>query len=217
MTRRNRVRLVLACTAMFAVGAAAWMAQEQTAQAADHNDPSGRVGNQEPEDIADLYAWHSADGTTMTVVLTFGGPTAPAADQMGAYDPDVLYGIHYDTTGDGMADGQSWIRFAQNDLGDWGVEVTGLPGEAADSPVVGAVETTIDAPNGGKVFTGLRDDPFFFDLAGFLATLNTGTLSFTGADSFAGMNATAIVLEFPVAAVAGVSQTVSVWATTSRI
>lgn len=217
MIWRNKLRLVMACAAMFAVGATAWFAQEQPAKAADHNDPSGRVGNQEPEDIADLYAWHSADASTMTVVLTFGGPVAPVAGQMGAYDPDVLYTIHYDTNGDGVDEGQTYIRFAQNDLGDWGVEVTGLPGEATDAPVMGAVESVIDAPNGAKVFTGLRDDPFFFDLAGFLATATTGTLSFTGADSFAGMNATAIVLEFPVTAVTGISTNVSIWASSARI
>lgn len=217
MTRRNGARLVLACAAMFAVGVGAWMVEEKPAEAADHNDPSTRVGNQEPEDIADLYAWHSTDGSTMTIVLTFGGPVAPVAGQAGAYDADVLYGIHYDTNGDGTPEGQTWVRFAQNDLGDWGVQVERLPGEATDAPVIGAVETVLDAPNGGKVFTGLRDDPFFFDLTGFLGTLGSGDLEFTGDDSFAGMNGTAIVLEFPVSELTGISDTVSVWATTSRI
>ena len=216
MIWRNKARLAMVCTAGFAVATTAWLAQDRQANAADHNDPSTRVGMQEPEDIDDLYAWHSADGSTLSIVLTFAGPVAPAADQEGTYDPDVLYGIHIDNNNDAIANIDIWARFAQNDLGDWGVQVISLPGES--DPVIGAVETTIDAPNGAKVFAGLRDDPFFFDLTGFLDTVNTGTLSFDATrDSFAGSNATALVLEVPVSAAIGAGDSLSIWATTSRL
>jgi hypothetical protein len=130
------------------------------------------------------------------------------------YDGDLLYGIHFDTDLDSVEDTSIWIRYGQDALGNWGVQVTGLPG--AGAPVVGAVEQVIAAP-GGRVWTGLRDDPFFFDLQGLEDTLNTGTISFDNTrDSLAGTNATAIVLEFDTASALGASTQARVWATTSR-
>ncbi len=216
MIWRKNARLALVCTAGFAVAATAWLAQDREAVAADHNDPSPRVGAQEAEDIDDLYAWHSADGATLTVAMTFAGPVAPVAGQTGTYDPEVLYGIHIDNTGDAVANHNIWVRYAQNDLGEWGVQVVGLPGEA--DPIVGAVEGTVMGGAGGKVFTGLRDDPFFFDLQGFIDTTTTGTLAFDGTrDGFAGSNATALVLEMPVSAAIAGGTNLSIWATSSRL
>ena len=183
--------------------------------AADHNDPPSRVGtNIDAADIADLYAWHSAD--KLTLVLTFAGPAAPAAGQAGMYDPDVLYGLHIDSNGDHQPDSEIWVRFAQNDLGAWGVQLVGLPGEAG--AVQGAVDTELNGAGGAKVWTGLRDDPFFFDLQGFTDTLNTGALSFMSTrDSFEGLNATAVVIEVPLAAALAGGTNLSLWATSSRI
>lgn len=215
MNKRIAARLGALCAAGTAVAAGLWFAQPEPANAADHNDPPARVdGQAAADDIADLYAWHGTD--TVTVVLTFAGPTAPAAGQSGNYDPDVLYTVNIDNTGDDIADISTYVRFAQNDLGDWGVQVTNLPGEAA--PVEGAVETAIDAPNGGKVWSGLADDPFFFDLTGFVTTVTTGTLSFDSTrDFFAGQNVTAVVLEMPLTAAQGAGTNLSIWSTTGRI
>ena len=68
------------------------------AYAADHLDPPDRVVLGDAADIGDLYAW-AANGS-LNVILTFGGPLAPVADQAGAYDADVLYGIHIDNDAD---------------------------------------------------------------------------------------------------------------------
>ena len=84
--------------------------------------------------------------------------------------------------------------------------------------VVGPVETEIAGDN-GKVWTGLRDDPFFFDLAGFQATVSSGTISFNPAnDFFAGSNITTIVMEVPLTAVTvdtATGKKLSIWATTA--
>lgn len=217
MNRRKIARISSLCGAGIAALGIAWFAQQHSAQAADHSDPPNRVGAAvDAADIADLYAWHSDDGQNLSVVLTFAGPVAPAADQAGMYDPDVLYGVHIDNSGSNDANFDIWVRFAQNDLGDWGVQVTNLPGEAA--PVVGPVDTTIDAPNGAKVYTGLHDDPFFFDLEGFEMTLMNGSLEFDNTrDSFAGQNVTAIVLEMPLSALSPNDESLSIWTTSSRI
>ncbi|MEL6180545.1 MAG: DUF4331 family protein [Myxococcota bacterium] len=207
-------RIVPAVVAVVAlVGAAAYFAQGQMADAADHADPPDRVAVGNSADISDIYAWHGGD--TVKVILTFAGPVPPIAEgsDVGTYDPDVMYGIHIDEDADNAADHDIWVRFGQNAAGDWGIQVEGLPGTT--EPVVGAVETTLET-DGTMVFAGLRDDPFFFDLQGFMDTVANGTLAFDAErDFFAGQNITAIVLEFPQSELG--STTFGVWATTGTI
>jgi hypothetical protein len=62
-----------------------------------------------------------------------------------------------------------------------------------------------------RVFSGLRDDPFFFDLNGFRNGLN-----FTGTDFFAGKNVTAIVVEAAAAELATNGSVLHLWAETSE-
>lgn len=216
MMRRTSARVATLCAVGAVALGAAWFANQEPARAADHTDPPSRVGTPgAATDIGDLYAWHSADQSTLTIVLTFSGPLAPVAGQMGNYDPDVLYGIHIDNNGDNAPNHDIWFRFAQNDLGEWGVQAQGVPGEAG--PIQGAVESTVNGA-GAKLWTGLRDDPFFFDLQGFQDTVMTGNLSFDSTrDSFAGANITAIVLEVPLTAALGGGTDLQIWATTATL
>lgn len=178
-------------------------------EAADHTDPPDRAGDT-AADIADIYAWHG-DGT-LKVAVTFAGLAVPG--EAATYDRDVLYGVHIDTDADQTADHDVWIRFGSNEAGDSGVMVSGLPGE--DAAVVGPVEEIIEGSSGTMVYAGLRDDPFFFDLEGFMNTLDTQSLSFDSErDSFAGTNVTAIVVEIPLDAIG--SPAFDVWGTTARI
>lgn len=186
-------------------------------QAADHTDPPPNAqGAGDSGDIGDIYAWHKGQGADqkLVTVLTFGGPAEPEVDQAGAYDADTLYTILIDNSGDHMPDLTIYARYGQNPNGDWGVQVIGLPGEPG--PVVGSVETTIQGTS-SMVWTGLRDDPFFFDLQGFGETASSGTLSFNSSrDFFAGKNITALVLEMPMAAALGAGTSINVWATTAK-
>lgn len=210
---------VAACTAALALT----ILVNSDVRAADHLDPAGGVVGGDVADIGDLYAWHTGDavGDTLTLVLTYGGPIAApdGGPKVGAYEDDVIYGIHISNDGDVATHSDVWIRFAMNDLGDWGVQVLGLPG--ASGEIQGPIETSLaDVGNPNvKVFTGLRDDPFFFDLEGFTDTLNTGALAFVNTrDSFAGQNINAIVLEMPVqSAIGGGSGPLDIWATTARL
>ena len=85
---------------------------------------------------------------------------------------------------------------------------------------------------GGKSFAGVRDDPFFFDLPGFIqfkgellkgnTTLGSpgggaGTLlgGFTGTDTFAGTNVSSIALWVPDRYLGGTGRHIGIWATTS--
>lgn len=187
-------------------------------QAADHTDPSGiAMGPGDGFDIGDFYAWH--DGTNIVTVLTFAGPSPAAADQKGTYNENVLYTINIDGDNNAMSpEHKIYVRFGKNALDEWGMQVTGMPGDAS---LVGPVETEIKGDK-GRAWVGLRDDPFFFDLEGFQKTLQMGSLEFAGLsgvpkDSFAGANITAIVMEFPIAeATGGQGGTINLWATTSK-
>jgi hypothetical protein len=188
------------------------------AQAADHLDPNTRfmeLGN--ADDIGDIYAWVTGEGAdrAVVVVLTVAGPVAPMEGQTASFSPDVLYGVHIDRDGDNVADSNIWFRFGQNSLGAWGVQVTDLPG--ATGTVVGPVGETI-TDGSAKVWAGLRDDPFFFDLQGFGTTLETGTLAFDSTrDSFAGLNISSIVAEMTLDAALAGGDGLNIWATTARI
>jgi hypothetical protein len=164
-------------------------------------------------DIADVYCWHS-DGK-LIVAVTIDGLTPPVPGQRGTYDADVLYSIHIDDSdADDEPDHDIRVRFGRNGEGEWGMKVEGLPGVA--EPIVGPVETTIAAGGGRYAFAGLRDDPFFFDLDGFKATVQSGSLSFQNTrDTFAGLNATAIVLQMNYADALGTGAG-KVWASTAR-
>ena len=179
--------------------------------AADHVDAPMAQADQ-AADITDFYAWHKDDGKIVAIVNYAG---LLEVGQSGVYDPSVVYGIHIDNNGDNEADENIWVRFGQNSQGDWGVQFSGLPGIA--DPAVGPVNTVFDAGLGTRAYAGLRDDPFFFDLDGFLATLMTGTLSFDSMnDSFAMTNVNAIIIEISTDAAAGGSNNIQMWATTRK-
>ncbi len=187
--------------------------------ASDHKDGPNTTADQ-PADITDLYAWHSTTGAgTLTTVLDVAGLRTPG--QPALYDPNVLYAIHITSTSPTnpalTTTTEIDFRFAQNAAGGWGVQAIGVPGSSG--PISGTVESTItDGPR--MLYAGLRDDPFFFDLDGFHATVMTGNLSFNhNHDTFAGTNVTAIVLQMALSDVTvGNTQTkLSLWASTGRM
>ncbi|MGE3181869.1 MAG: DUF4331 family protein [Phycisphaerae bacterium] len=183
-------------------------------RAADHMEAPGTRADLEL-DIADVYAWHNFANNRLSTVLTFDGIKAPVSGQQGSYDANALYTVNIDNTGDNVADINIYIRFGQNNAGQWGVQVQNLPG--ASGTISGAVETTLRSGAAARVYAGLFDDPFFFDLDGFNMTLDTGTLSFdSDRDTFAGSNTTAVVLDMDLASARNGSETIQVWATTAR-
>ncbi|MXO48526.1 DUF4331 domain-containing protein [Erythrobacter vulgaris] len=184
--------------------------------AADHLDPPARTDpavDSTPDraaDIADVYAWHT--DTSVIVAMTFAGPQA--TDQPATYDPDVLYSINVSNSSPRTTtDIPIRFRFGTGAMDQFGVSVTGLPG--VTGAIRGSVETELEK-DGVRVWAGLFDDPFFFDLQGFRDTLNTGTLSFDSErDFFAGQNLTAVVIEIPRDRI-DPGAPVDVWAATAR-
>jgi len=178
------------------------------ALAADHGEAPGAAADP-VADIADFYAWNT--GESMVFIVTFAGLGSTTTAPM--LDSDVLYGIHIDRDFDQVADANLWVRFGQNGAGDWGVQVTDVPGTSG--AVSGAVGTVIES-DGVKLWAGHADDPFFFDLAGFTDTLSTGDLAFTGADALAGLNVSAVAIEVDTTALVDGAARVDIWTTTGR-
>lgn len=230
MRTKNKWITALGATALVV---AAVQLQPREVTAADHAD-APLTGENPAADIADFYAWHTERGT-IVAIMTFAPLLAPGDAPV--YDSDTLYTIHIDNTADpagnpafqdNQSDIQINVRFGQNNLEEWGVQVNGLPGaddETFDGPV--GAELT----NGVATATvGLYDDPFFFDFEGFLATaanlvddaeaadIAFASLGEGGApvDFFAGLNTMAIVVEFDAAiAVDGNADNfIQMWATT---
>ena len=192
------------------IGGALALGGGATLEAADHAEAP--FASASPvADINDLYAWHDPSTNKLVTVLTvLPFNTSPLSDVL---DDDILYTIHIDNTADNLADINVYIRFGQDSLGNWGMQVENLPG--SDSAVVGPIESIVYVDQGRYVYAGLRDDPFFFDGTGFGDTLHTGDLSFDSTrDTFAGANVFAMVLEMDLAEALDGSDTLQTWATT---
>lgn len=210
--------------AVLALGGLSAFAATQIAhvEAADHLDPPARTntppaGADRAADIADVYAWHQGTGADarLVVAMSFSGPNAPVAGQAVSCDRDVLYTIHVDNDGDGVGNHNIEARFGRDSDMNCLVQFSNIPG--VTGTVVAATEHTLTR-GPVRVFAGLRDDAFFFDLQGFRETLDMAQLRFDNTrDFFAGQNTSVIVVEMPVsAAVATPVAPIRVWGTTQR-
>lgn len=212
--------------AVLALGGLSAFAATQIAhvEAADHLDPPARTnpmntppGTDRAADIADVYAWHQGEGAEarLVVAMSFAGPNAPVAGQAVSCDRDVLYTIHIDNNGDGVGEHNIEARFGRDSNMNCLVQFSNVPG--ATGTIVAATERTLTR-GPVRVFAGLRDDAFFFDLVGFQQTLAMGQLRFDNSrDFFAGQNTSVVVVEMPVsAAVATPVAPIRVWGTTQR-
>ena len=190
--------LVIGAAGIAAAGASAVLTHDRVA-AADHLDPPSRTDIRFdttpdlPADIADIYAWTSP--TALNLVFTFAGPVTGARG--GFYDPNVRYFIHISNAG--RTDDDEYTIQAQFGPGQGGngVRFDGLPG--VQGPIITPVERIATAPNGVKVFAGVRSDPFFFDVLGFRETNSTGTLAIRNTrDFFRNQNDTSLAVQVPI-------------------
>jgi len=208
--------------------------------AADHLDAPTAKHNPQI-DITDLYAFKSGGGTTLA--LNVNPLTTPANSKTARFSTNAIYQFKVDTTGDAVADIAYKVSFKDTRMTFDGKVVqtyvirraTGLQARSDDrtGTIIGMGSTTpyhshlrvANTTIGGKAFAGVRDDPFFFDLAGFITfknqllmgSTNLSTLlgGFTGTDTFAGTNVSSIALWVPDRFLGGASRHVGIWATTS--
>lgn len=173
MTARIFLLLLVACTTA------------ATLQAADHLDAPALDGMGQA-DVNDLYAFQSPNNSDNTVLIMTVNPFAGVLSPT-EFGTDIDYEIQVDNNGDAVFDQTYRATFAGSGAGQT-ISLT-RGGDALGS---GDVGQSVAIAGGGMVYAGVFDDPFFFDLIGF----NDG-FNFTGADTLAGANVSAIVLELP--------------------
>lgn len=172
-------------------------------------------------DITDVYAFLKPGDTSRSVLVLGVNPLAPALATR--FNPDAIYMINVDTDGDAVADISFRTRFSEVDAATHGQTATvhmatgalaaklndGGPaiieGAAASFDPTPVITTRGDF----RFFAGIRSDPFFFDLLGFINDLN-----FNQGDFFIDKNVFAIVLEVPNSSLGGSPGTTSIWART---
>ena len=170
-------------------------------------------------DINDVYAFQGSDASRTVLVMT----TNPAINAFGGkFGANVRYIINVDRNGDAVQDLAFVVRFDNGAPGNQHYTVTRYTGANARTLTNGVVRGTgSTAGNGmstlagdGRVFAGVRSDPFFFDLTGFVGTLfhiGTDALGDNPTDLFAGFDTNAIVIEVPDDQLGG---TIGVWGQT---
>jgi hypothetical protein len=227
-------------------------AEPSSAGAADHLDAPGLTpppgGDGIGTDLTDIYAFQSpADASKTVLIMNVNGLTTgdlanpPGPDRafgtkvpLVQGNPNVYYYFRVDSNGDAVPDVNIQVRFGQpetNGSQQMQVKILGrgddeneIEFEGRTTPF-GQAAVVNSGPSGIKAFAGRRDDPFFFNLIGFLNVLDIGGKSFVGCgaanshpetDTFKGQNVSSIVLELPSALLRGGGDSnIGVWATTN--
>ncbi len=207
----NATKLVAAVGAVLASSAAAVVGVDSSARAADHGD-SPQVREDTRADICDIYLFASPETPANTVmvmtVCPLAGITGPKLFATG-----TNYEFAIDTNGDAVEDQVYRVTFAKPDaLGHQKFTLSGPNKVKAKGTTE---DTNVTVGIGGKVFCGLRDDPFFFDLIGFKHGLAFSPT--TGHNFFAGLNVMAIVVEVPTATFGTLkNSTLGLWCRTRK-
>ncbi len=170
-------RKVAWLSASCALGAAAlavfFGARSHSASAADHLD-SATVTAEPTADLTDLFAWTNEDADKVNLVLN----VSPNAGEDAAFPTSVQYVFHVASRAAyGDEDGSETKVICQfynaENIECWAGDeyVTGNPSS----------EAGITSESGKlRVFAGLRNDPFFFELAGFNLAVSTAVAAVEG-------------------------------------
>ncbi|MGH7507340.1 MAG: DUF4331 family protein [Longimicrobiales bacterium] len=224
---RRRARLALA--GAIAVVAVAVSLRHVTA--ADHRD-SPLLSADPSADIADVYSFISpTDPDALVLVMTVSGLIPPSEAFSTFFDPAVLYQFKIDRTGDaveelviyahanGTGPGQTMRFIGPVAPNRPGTATDGIPlrGNYIGRVAVSGATPVVATFRGIKLFAGVRDDPFYFDLTQFQAIIGGQATGFRnpGVDTFAGSNVLAIAVELPMSLL-GDARQLRVWGTTSR-
>jgi Domain of unknown function (DUF4331) len=228
-------RAILAALAVTVLASAALAAVvtngPASSAAADHLDAPGLTppGGNLQLDLTDIYAWRARNGNTVLAMnvngLTAKGkrPVFASGSPAVAKTMAVTYWFRVDNNGDAAADVNIAVTFGKaNGAGvqELTVKRNGkLLVEGRTSP---GKAVTINRSGAVKAYAGLRDDPFFFDLDGFINILSMEQgKSFLGCtsprtDFFAAKNVSAIVLELPSSLLTrSGSSAIGVWSATT--
>jgi len=196
-------------------------------------------------DVNDVYAFPGASADRIVLAMTTSSPITPAQSSGAAFDPNLLYQLKIDNTGDGVEDKVIQITFSGSGTNQQ-VTVRGPVAPAqtgtmntlvsSGTSVMGATNSNLGSATGMQVFAGIRDDPFFLDLEQFFrivpdrkpvsgplsqlpdqATASSFRPAGQAVDYLRGINTLAIVLEMPAVMLTdGGTRKLGVWGTISR-
>jgi hypothetical protein len=186
---------------------------------ADHLDSPGlKSPNMDARiDITDIYAFQKPGDPSKSILILNVNPLAPTLAT--EFDPDAIYELKIDTNGDAVADIAFRINFTHVHNGNQFATVRRATGRRAARagrgghklfhrvPVSFGAQAHVETSGPYRFFAGIRSDPFFFDLLGFLAGFK-----FTGADFFLDKNVFGMVLEVPNRQALGANPKIGYWA-----
>ena len=149
-------------------------------------------------DINDVYAFPGSTEDRIAIVVTTQSPITPAGTAAARFDPNALYQIKIDNSGDGIEDLVMQFQFDDLAGGAQRVALFGPLGPTSTGPnnrvanpnpnLVGNINTNLTAGSGAtqvQLFAGPRDDPFYIDLEQFFRIIpdrrpSRGPLSMIG-------------------------------------
>lgn len=173
--------------------------------AADHNDSPAVVADP-AADINDYYVFINPNDADELIAIMTVHPFATAATQ---FSDAVIYDFWFD---DADGSDSSFIRCtfdAQQRI------TCSARGDRTVTGPTNKVNTSGDF----RVWAGVTDDPFFFDIDAFRQTVATGVPAFTdpGVDGFAGLNTLAIVVGIDRDAIDDEGVVQKTWVSSARV
>lgn len=144
------------------------------AHSSDHADTPDIAANP-GTDISDVFMFPSKE-TAGNIVLTMCvNPLITSGNiNTARFDPNVLYQFKLDNTGDAIEDVVIQAKFDNSTPQKISISGPIRPSASGSINVqekpfatTGTVNTTFTPTSGMKVFAGVREDPFFFDLERF--------------------------------------------------
>lgn len=181
------------------------------AWSADHLD-APTVKTDHRIDINDVYVFHPGSpqqDLSRTVLAMTVNPAAGVISGT-TFRPDANYELLIDTDADAKPDITLRAQFSQVESGEQDYRVHLIRGNDGNVMVRGRTNQVVQQ-DGVNTFAGLRDDPFFFDLASFNRGADFCKTGMTS-DFFLGLNGSAIVVELPTSMLG--SGPVGVWGRT---
>lgn len=170
-----------------------------------------------PLDINDVFVFkgNSAGHTVLAMTVN---PAVNLGIGPSTFAPGAEYAFNIDTNGNAKSDRRYEIHFgtpAAN--GSQGYRVVYERGDTRRQIATGRTGNSVWTSGVGS-FAGVRSDPFFFDLLGFLGSVKgEGTRRLDDgkqSDFFVGLNTLAIVIEVPDSQLGGAGRNIGVWGTT---
>ena len=176
-------------------------------------------------DINDVYVFQGSNASRTVLAMT----TNPAINLFGgSFGTNVRYILNVDRNGDAVQDlAYVWRFGAPNGSGAQSYTVTRYTGAQARNLKQGvrlgsgstAGSGIASGKGSAKLFAGVRSDPFFFDLTGFIGTVfgigddNLEVLDGDASDFFTPLDTNALVIEVPDDALG--ARNIGVWGTTT--